>query len=64
MEPGIWETVTPYGGPLDGSLAHVRLDDPDPGTALISPTSAYGPGGRSCYEPDAAGVWRWVGDCP
>lgn len=59
-----WQTVTLYGGPLDGERAEVDLADPDPGTALASPHSAYGPGGRSWYEPDADGVWRWVRDTP
>lgn len=38
------------------------------GVVHISPLSAYGPGGRSIYEPSGgdprARVWEWQGDCP
>lgn len=57
--------VTLYGGPLDGMQIEVDPDDPDPGVAMINDDSAYGPGGRSWYEPDpATGRWEWVGDSP
>ncbi|ROR35814.1 hypothetical protein [Kitasatospora cineracea] len=52
-----------HGGPMDGERAYVLADDPDPGTALISPRCAY-PGGRSIYEPDDTGRWTWRGDTP
>lgn len=41
----------------------VDTADPDPGTALVSPHGQYA-GGRSWYEPDASGVWRWAHDTP
>ncbi|MFJ9771256.1 hypothetical protein ACIRVF_08425 [Kitasatospora sp. NPDC101157] len=59
-----WQTVELHGGPLDGYSTVVNVADPDPGTALASPHSAYGPGGRSWYRPDESGVWRWTGDTP
>ncbi|MFD0405034.1 hypothetical protein [Kitasatospora sp. NPDC127116] len=59
-----WDTVELHGGPLDGECAVVDPDDPDPGTALTSPHSAYGPAGRFWYAPDEHGVWRWIGDTP
>ncbi len=54
-----------HGGPLDGTVQPVPLipGDTDPGVALIAGGCAY-LGGRSWYEPDAGGVWRWVGDSP
>lgn len=57
--------VTLYGGPLDGMELPLLLDpdDDDPGVAMISDWGIY-EGGRSWYEPDADGVWRWVGDSP
>jgi hypothetical protein len=58
-----WQTVTLYGGPLDGYSTVVDAADPDPGTALVSPHGQYA-GGRSWYRPDEHGVWRWAGDTP
>lgn len=57
-----WVPVELHGGPLDGQTIGVDPTDDEPGVAMISPRSAYGPGGRSWYEPDTAGVWRWTGD--
>ncbi|MFK0132359.1 hypothetical protein ACIQRZ_18640 [Streptomyces rubiginosohelvolus] len=53
------------GGPLDGQLLDVTGFTPDEqaeGELLISPHSAYGPGGRSDYIPDGESRWRWNGD--
>lgn len=52
-----------HGGPLDGEQLLVDPADPDPGAALPATGCAF-PGGRSWYEPDAAGTWRWSGDTP
>lgn len=57
-----WVEVELTGGPLDGMRIEVPMDDPDPGVAMISDNGLFGPGGRSWYEPDAEGVWRWAGD--
>lgn len=59
-----WAWVELHGGPRDGHQAWCRVDDAEPGTALLSDLGAYGPGGRSWYEPDADGTWRWQGDTP
>lgn len=52
--------VMPVQGWAAASLAE--------GVAHISPLGAYGPGGRSIYEPPGgdpgATVWEWQGDCP
>ncbi|MGQ4733364.1 hypothetical protein ACUN3E_37620 [Streptomyces sp. Ju416(a)] len=37
-------------------------DERADGALLISPHSAYGPGGRSDYIPDGESRWRWNGD--
>ncbi|MGJ5899397.1 hypothetical protein ACSCBZ_46780 [Streptomyces niveiscabiei] len=58
-----WTTVILHGGPLDGSEALVDADDPDPGVGIIAEGCSY-PGGRSWYQPDDAGVWRWTHDIP
>jgi hypothetical protein len=59
--------VALYGGPLDGTLLETSgiPDEELPGgVALISPGSAYGPGGRSLYGPGPDGRWTWQGDVP
>lgn len=58
-----------YGGPLDGqtiTLTGWTADQRAEGAALISPRSAYGPGGRSLYgpDPDDPSRWLWEGDTP
>ncbi|WP_097977627.1 hypothetical protein [Streptomyces sp. gb14] len=53
------------GGPLDGQLLDVTGFTPDEraeDALLISPHSAYGPGGRSDYSPDGESRWHWNGD--
>ena len=59
------------GGPMDGYVMPVQgwpAESLAEGVAHISPLSAYGPGGRSIYEPPrgdpGATVWEWQGDCP
>ncbi|MFD7868116.1 hypothetical protein [Streptomyces sp. NPDC059783] len=58
------------GGPLDGLLVDVTgwtEDQITTGALLISPASAYGPGGRSSYGPTFSrpgGPWVWEGDTP
>lgn len=58
------------GGPLDGQTIPVDGWTPEQragGAYLISPHGAYGPGGRSDYEPDPDGDptrWTWRGDVP
>lgn len=56
-------SVELHGGPLDGETVPIDADDPDPGAALISGGCQY-LGGRSWYEPDDTGLWRWTGDTP
>lgn len=61
-----WTDIELHGGPLDGEVYPIDLDDPDlqedPGMAVISPNGAFGPGGRSWYAPDESGRWVWAGD--
>lgn len=58
------------GGPLDGTRVPLAgpAEDWADGVAMVSPHSAYGPGGRSCYGPDpgdpASTRWVWEGDVP
>ncbi|MFE9912906.1 hypothetical protein [Streptomyces clavifer] len=57
------------GGPLDGQLLDVTALAPEEqttGALLITPRSAYGPGGRADYEPSPGdpGRWNWIGDVP
>ena len=58
-----WVSVQLHGGPLDGETIPVDPADPDPGVALVADGCSY-LGGRSWYEPDEAGTWRWTGDTP
>ncbi|MGW2654398.1 hypothetical protein ACWC1D_12200 [Streptomyces sp. NPDC001478] len=58
-----FDTVTLYGGPLDGESVNVDPRDPEPGIGIIASGCAY-PGGRSWYEPDSAGRWTWRRDIP
>jgi hypothetical protein len=68
--PGEHRVVELCGGPLDGM--RLPLEGPaadwSDGVAMVSPHSAYGPGGRSCYGPDpqcpASDRWVWEGDVP
>ncbi|PVC80856.1 hypothetical protein DBP19_35040 [Streptomyces sp. CS090A] len=58
------------GGPLDGQLIEVTgwTDEQiTAGAYLITPHTAYGPGGRSSYAPTISrpdGPWVWEGDVP
>jgi hypothetical protein len=52
-----------HGGPLDGQTVPVDPTDPEPGIGIIADGCTY-PGGRSWYEPDAAGRWTWTHDIP
>lgn len=58
------------GGPLDGQLLDVTgltADERTAGAYLITPHSAYGPGGRASYGPTFShptGPWVWEGDVP
>ncbi|WP_331735262.1 hypothetical protein OG379_40440 (plasmid) [Streptomyces sp. NBC_01166] len=58
------------GGPLDGQLLDVTgltADERTLGAYLITPHSAYGPGGRASYAPTFSrpdGPWVWEGDVP
>ncbi|WP_062215705.1 hypothetical protein [Streptomyces sp. NBRC 109706] len=59
-------TVILHGGPCDGEtldLSAVPEEERAGGVALPSAGCAY-PGGRSLYEPDAAGRWQWLRDVP
>lgn len=62
------DLVTLHGGPLDGQTLDTTGWTPQQradGVALISPLSAYGPGGRSLYAPSGnPGRWDWEGDTP
>ncbi|MFF3540026.1 hypothetical protein ACFYXP_39710 [Streptomyces sp. NPDC002466] len=50
-----------HGGPLDGRRVDVGEIDDDPWIAIINDHGKH-PGGRSLYEPDGSGTWRWVRD--
>jgi hypothetical protein len=58
------------GGPLDGQLIEVTGgtdEEITTGAYLITPHSAYGPGGRAAYVPTISrpdGPWVWEGDVP
>ncbi|OKK05312.1 hypothetical protein AMK09_37860 [Streptomyces sp. CB02488] len=58
------------GGPLDGQLIEVTgwtEEDITTGAYLITPHSAFGPGGRASYGPTFSrpdGPWVWEGDVP
>jgi hypothetical protein len=58
-----WVPVRLHGGPLDGMETVVDGDDPELGVGIIADGCAH-PGGRSWYEPDCDGVWRWKADIP
>ncbi|MFE6189136.1 hypothetical protein ACFQ6U_32405 [Streptomyces sp. NPDC056465] len=64
------EYIELSGGPLDGQLLDVTgLTDDErlAGAYLITPHSAYGPGGRASYGPTFSrpwGPWVWEGDVP
>lgn len=59
------QQVCLVGGPLDGEVLPVEVeeDDPCPGVALPAPGCAF-PGGRSLYGPAPDSTWRWQGDLP
>ncbi|WP_030592966.1 hypothetical protein [Streptomyces anulatus] len=58
------------GGPLDGQLLDVSgwtEEEITTGAYLITPHSAFGPGGRASYAPTFSrpgGPWVWEGDVP
>jgi hypothetical protein len=52
-----WVDTQLYGGPLDGEITITDPSDPDPGIAMIVPTSDQ----RAWYEPDETGRWTFVG---
>ena len=58
-----WVDVQLHGGPLDGEHIPVDPQDRDPGVALVADGCSF-LGGRSWYEPDETGAWRWTGDTP
>lgn len=55
------ETVTLTGGPYDDYRTVVDAEATE--TAIRGPHGTY-PNGRSWYQRDDAGVWRWVRDTP
>ncbi|MCQ0025610.1 hypothetical protein M4914_23500 [Streptomyces somaliensis DSM 40738] len=57
------EWATLHGGPLDGECVPVDPAGLEPGVAMVASGCAI-PGGRSWYEPDETGRWRWIGDTP
>ncbi|HWU12010.1 MAG TPA: hypothetical protein VN520_37650 [Streptomyces sp.] len=62
------EYVELDGGPLEGQLLDVTgltAEERTIGAFLITPHSAYGPGGRASYAPafsNPEGRWVWEGD--